>query len=171
MGLTLDPMIHASRRVTQADSDAISGLIHRSFTALAAQDWDPSAQATFLGESSPAAMHSALGACAYAAATFAGPDAIGFVLMPRPSLLGMLFVDPLHLRRGVGRTLWEQARAYIEGTHPETKLVELNSTPYAYGFYRSIGFWPVSAEFVKGGCRVTRMACWLPARALGADGL
>jgi ribosomal protein S18 acetylase RimI-like enzyme len=83
----------------------------------------------------------------------------------------MLFVHPRYLRRGIGRALWEQARAFIEETYPETKTVELNSNPYALKFYRSLGFVPISTEFIKGGCRATRMACWLPARALGADAL
>ena len=47
--------------------------------------------------------------------------------------------------------------------------MELNSTPYAIEFYRALGFVPISAEFVRDGARATRMACWLPARALGAE--
>jgi predicted GNAT family N-acyltransferase len=93
---------------------------------------------------------------------------VGFILMPKPSLLGMLFVHPSSLRLGIGKQLWEQARAHVEVSFPEVKTVELNSTPYALHFYRSIGFVPISAEFQRGGCRATRMACWLPARALGA---
>jgi Acetyltransferase (GNAT) domain len=49
------------------------------------------------------------------------------------------------------------------------KTVELNSTPRAVEFYLALGFVPISAEFARGGARATRMACWLPARALGAE--
>jgi predicted GNAT family N-acyltransferase len=81
----------------------------------------------------------------------------------------MLFVEPASLRQGVARALWEHARAYVETHHPEVTTVELNSTPYALQFYRSVGFVPISREFNRGGCRATRMACWLPARSLAAE--
>jgi GNAT superfamily N-acetyltransferase len=83
----------------------------------------------------------------------------------------LLFVHPGHLRKGVAGRLWEAARSHIEAVHPETKTVELNSTPHAFRAYRALGFVPISTAFVRRGCRVTRMACWLPARALGADAL
>ena len=45
----------------------------------------------------------------------------------------------------------------------------LNATPYAIPFYKSVGFAPISSEFERDGQRAVRMACWLPARALGAE--
>ena len=93
---------------------------------------------------------------------------LGFLLMPTPALLGMLFVHPDWLRRGVGRELWETARQYVEGNQKSVRTVELNATPYAVPFYLSLGFMPISKEFKQAGCRATRMACWLPARALEA---
>jgi GNAT superfamily N-acetyltransferase len=100
---------------------------------------------------------------------FTGEQIIGVLLMPTPNILGMLFVHPAWLRRGIAKSLWEHARAEIERTFPTVKTIELNSTPYAIDFYRSAGFVPISAEFELGGCRATRMACWLPARTLGAE--
>jgi predicted GNAT family N-acyltransferase len=64
--------------------------------------------------------------------------------------------------------LWESARAHVESAFPDVETVELNSSPYAVAFYRSIGFVPISAEFARRGARVTRMVCGLPARAPGA---
>ena len=96
---------------------------------------------------------------------------VGFILLPRPSLLSMLFVHPQHLRQGIARRLWEAARSHIEGAFSEIKTIELNSTPYAFNAYRALGFHPISAQFTRRGAKATRMACWLPARALGADAL
>ena len=158
------------RTVDQADAEAISALVHLSFTELAARDWEPNAREVFLAESSPASMR-AVPKPAYAQAAFDAERPVGFISMPTPAALGLLFVHPHYLRRGIGRALWEQARAFIEKTHPEIETVEVNSTPYAVKFYRSVGFVPISTEFFKSGCRATRMACWLPARALGADAL
>lgn len=94
---------------------------------------------------------------------------VGFLLMPTPILLGMLFVHPSRLRQGIGTRLWECARTRLESEFPEARTVELNSTPYAVDFYRALGFVPIFAEYARGRARATRMACWLPARALGAE--
>jgi predicted GNAT family N-acyltransferase len=68
----------------------------------------------------------------------------------------------------IGQALWESARAHIEAGFPEVDTVELNATRYAVHFYESVGFVPISREFEREGRRAIRMACWLPARALGA---
>jgi GNAT superfamily N-acetyltransferase len=162
-------MSFAIRPVTIEEAEPASALVHLSFGELAAKDWQPEAVRVFFGESSPSAMRERLQSAAYAAAAFAGPGLVGFVLMPKPGLLGMLFVHPQHLRQGIGRALCEAARAQIQSAFPQTKTVELNSTPYAFAFYRSLGFAPISAEFQLQGTRATRMACWLPARSLGAE--
>ncbi len=98
-----DAMTYTTRHVKQADAEVISALVQRSFAVLAAQDWETSACTTFFAESSSPAMHAKLAAPAYAAAAFDSNKAIGFILMPVPSRLSMLFVDPGHLRhRPVG---------------------------------------------------------------------
>jgi len=143
--------------------------VRSSFTALAAIDWEPSACEFFLGESSEQALREKIAIAAFAAGAFDGERMVGFVLMPKPTLLGMLFVEPDSLRQGVARSLWEHARTYVEAHHSDVTTVELNSTPYALEFYLSVGFVPISREFNRGGCRATRMACSLPARSLAAE--
>jgi GNAT superfamily N-acetyltransferase len=155
--------------VSAAQANAASAVVHASFVGLAAADWAPQAQEAFLAESSPHALAEKLSSAAYAVAAFSSHRMVGFLLMPSPSLLGMLFVHPQFLRQGIARALWEQARTFIEASHPQSKTIELNATPYAVRFYEMIGFVPISAEFRREGCRATRMACWLPARALGAE--
>jgi GNAT superfamily N-acetyltransferase len=165
-----------SRRLRPTDAEAASALVRLSFGALVAHDWSPEACDVFLGDSSPARMREKLEWCAFAEGMFAAPAAAGaaadalvaMLLMPDPAVLSMLFVHPDWLRRGLGRTLWDSARAHVETHHPAVTTVSLNATPCAVRFYRSLGFAPISAEFVRDGCRVTRMACWLPARSLGA---
>jgi len=161
----------SSRQLNSGDAEAASALVQRSFIELAAQDWEPSAREVFLLEASPSELRASLAAPAFSAGTFSGTELVGLILMPKPTDLSMLFVHPSCLRQNIGRQLWEQARSHIESAYPSAKTVELNSTPYALAFYRSLGFVPISAQFVLGGCRATRMACWLPARALGAEAL
>lgn len=165
----LDRMQLDIRTITEAEAATASEVVQASFIALAAADWEPQAQQVFLAGSSPEALAEKLKVAAYAAGSFAAGEMVGFLLMPTPTLLGMLFVHPQRLRQGIAKALWETARVHIESAFPTNKTVELNATPYAMQFYRSLGFVPISAEFKREGCRATRMACWLPARALGAE--
>lgn len=161
-------MKHTFRTLASADANAASSLVQRSFLELAATDWEPGAREFFLEESSASALREALQAPADAAGAFRNEGMVGFILMRKPSVLDMLFVHPNALRLGIARQLWEQARKVIEGLFPAVKTVELNATPFSMSFYRAMGFAPISAEFLRDGCRATRMACWLPARSLGA---
>jgi GNAT superfamily N-acetyltransferase len=162
-------MILDLRTVTDAEAATASAVVHASFVEIAAADWESRAQQRFLAESSPEALVEILRVAAHATGAFVAEEMVGFILMPTPALLGMLFVHPHWLRRGIGRALWENARDHIEFTFPAVKTVELNATACALQFYRSVGFVPISAEFEREGCHATRMACWLPARALGAE--
>jgi GNAT superfamily N-acetyltransferase len=158
-----------TRVVTEADAQAASALVHASFVAHVAADWEPDAQQTFLSESSPESMAKKIREATYAYGAFSSDQIVGFIYLPTPALLGMLFVHPRCLRQGVGHALWQQARAHIEAAFLAVKTIELNASPYAVPFYQTIGFVAISAEFKRGGSRATRMACWLPARALGAE--
>ena len=159
----------AFRPVVDADAPQASRLVQRSFSELAGPDWSPEARAAFLEGSLPSALAGKIRDATYSAGAFQGERMLGFLLMTTPRLLGMLFVEPAAVRRGIGRSLWELARANLEAFHPEVKTVELNTTPYAFQFYRSLGFVALSREFVIDGCRATRMACWLPGRSLQAE--
>lgn len=157
------------RKIAEPEASAASELVRVSFTALAANDWEPRARAKFLEEASPESMQRKLSLAVCTIGAYTQGNLVGLLLMPRPSLLEMLFVHPEHLRQGLATSLWERARTEVESSFPAVKTVELNSTPYALRFYRAVGFAPISSEFVVGGCRATRMACWLPARGLEAE--
>jgi GNAT superfamily N-acetyltransferase len=139
--------------------------------ALAAADWHPDARSAFLEATAPASLQNKVSTMAFAAGAFSEGGIAGVILMPSASLLGLLFVRPQWLRLGIGKALWESARTLVETRFPEINTVELNATPYAVPFYKSVGFVPISTEFERDGRRAIRMACWLPARALGANAL
>lgn len=79
--------------------------------------------------------------------------------MALASLHGMLAVL-------TARQRWEQARAAVEARAPDVRTVELTATPLARPAYRALGFYPISEAFERRGSVATRMACWLPGRAL-----
>jgi GNAT superfamily N-acetyltransferase len=148
------------RPVIAAEMASAAALIRASFLALVAADWEPEAQAVFLGEYSTEMLERKVQVAA---------QLVGFLLLTSPAILSALFVHPQFLRQGIGRQLWEGARAHVETAFPTVKTVELNATPGANEFYRRLGFAPISGRYLLKGARVTRMACWLPARALGAE--
>jgi GNAT superfamily N-acetyltransferase len=151
------------------DAAAVSSLVQLSFRALGAANWSPEAMATFYAESMPSVLVDKLAAALFGAVATIDGAVAGFAMVGRPNRLDLLFVHPDHLRKGIGRALWEAARAHVQAQYPEVKTIELNSTAYAQPFYRSVGFVPISLEFDAKGARATRMACWLPARQLGAE--
>jgi GNAT superfamily N-acetyltransferase len=164
-------MKYEIRSLTSAHAADASAVIQESFLALAAADWRPDARSAFLEATAPSPLQIKMSTMTFAAGAFSDGGIAGVILMPSPSLLGLLFVRPRWLRIGIGQALWESARAHIETRFPEVQTVELNSTPYGVGFYKSVGFVPVSSEFERDGQRAIRMACWLPARVLGANAL
>jgi GNAT superfamily N-acetyltransferase len=164
-------MKYEIRSLTGAHGAEASAVIHESFLALAAADWRQDARDVFLEATAPSPLQDKVSAMAFAAGAFFEGEIAGVILMPSPSLLGLLFVRPRWLRMGIGQALWESARAHIETRFPEVHTVELNATLYAVRFYKSVGFVPISSEFERDGQRAIRMACWLPARALGAGAL
>jgi GNAT superfamily N-acetyltransferase len=161
-------MEYEIRSLNNSDAAEASAVIQESFLALAAADWLPEARRSFLEDTAPKPLQTKLSTITFAAGAFSEDGITGVILMPSPSLLGLLFVRPSWVRLGIARALWESARAHIEAGFPEVNTVELNATPYAVHFYESVGFVPISTEFEREGRRAIRMACWLPARALGA---
>lgn len=157
------------RPATPDDAEAASALVQASFLALGAEGWSEAARATMLAQSGPEVLRAALAEATVALRADLDGRIAGFLLMRMPERLDMLFVDPARTGRGIGRALWEAARARLEAGHPTLRTVELNATDHALPAYRRFGFAPISARFDQSGARATRMACWLPGRALGAE--
>jgi GNAT superfamily N-acetyltransferase len=151
---------------TEDHAQIVSEIVRASFDHFVAPDWQPEARDVFFAETSAEKLRLAISSSTYAALAETSDGFAGFILMARPSLLAMLFVRPRNVRQGIGALLWEAARGHIETHYPETKTVELNASSYAVAAYRAMGFFPISEPFRRSGSLATRMACWLPGRAL-----
>jgi ribosomal protein S18 acetylase RimI-like enzyme len=57
--------------------------------------------------------------------------------MPPEGKLGNLWIDPTHMRRGVGRRLWEHALAVADAIGLTSVLIDAD--PHAEGFYLATG--------------------------------
>jgi GNAT superfamily N-acetyltransferase len=156
------------RDATPDDAQTISELVHASFRAHVAAGWEPAAQETLLTDTSAEKLAARIAESVIVLVHEEAGSILGVILLPRPTLVQLCFVAPGHLREGIGRSLWEAARARLEERFPEVKTVELNSSPYAVPAYKALGFYPISEPFLRGGAVATRMACWLPGRALPA---
>jgi GNAT superfamily N-acetyltransferase len=148
------------------DAPAISALVQASFRAHIAPDWQAEAQESFLSETTAEKLVAPIAQATFAAVCEEGGHIVGVILLPRHNLVQLCFVATTHLRRGIGTSLWEAARTYLETQVPETRTVELNASPYAAAAYAAMGFFPISKPYRRRGSVATRMACWLPARAL-----
>lgn len=160
---------YALRPSTASDSMAVSVLVRSGFEEFVAPDWEPDAREVFGTESSPDRFHKLLGEAAFASVAVVAEEIVGVIVLPQPNLLAFPFVRRDWHKQGIARALWELARHHLEACHPEVKTVELNSSPHAVAAYRALGFYPISEQFKRGGGVATRMACWLPGRALAAS--
>lgn len=159
-------MNYTIRPAQPMEAEGVSAVVQRSFAALVAPDWEPTAIKRFLAETTGDCIGKLIETAAFHAVAEAQGRLVGFILLPNPSLIGLLFVSPDHLRTGIAKGLWQSARRHIETEFKAVKTIELNSTPYAVGAYRALGFYPISEPFRRRGCVATRMACWLPGEAL-----
>ena len=156
------------RDANAEDAPAVSALVHASFRAFVAAEWEVVAQETLLAETSAERLAARIAESPITLVHEEEGSIRGVILLPRPTLVQLCFVAPGYLGKGIGRSLWEAARARIEQSFPEVKTVELNSSPNAVAAYKTFGFYSISEPFHRGGAVATRMACWLPAKALAA---
>jgi len=85
---------------------------------------------------------------------------VGVLAIRGSSHISLLFVDSDYHRRGVARTLFEEARKLAASE--EISEITVNSSPYALDFYKKIGFTPLSPELEKQGIRYTPMVYRIP---------
>jgi GNAT superfamily N-acetyltransferase len=147
-----------TRRLEPADTQAASELVRRGFETYVAPEWEPEAAREFVEiDIGSERMGRLIAESAFTAGTFGdGGELLGLLIMPQPTWLALLFVDPDLFRRGIARELWERARRFILTVTPPVEAVDLNASTFAIGFYLKVGF--VTGERVElKGRRGTRM--------------
>ena len=154
------------RDVDPADAKVISALVRTSFQEHVASDWSAAAQDCLLADTSAERLAAPIAESPIVLVHELAAGMLGVILLPRRRLVQLCFVSPAHVGHCIGRTLGEAERARLEDRFPETRPVELNASPRAVAAYRALGFYPISERFARDGAVVTRMACWLPGRAL-----
>lgn len=147
-----------TRKLEPADTQAASDLVRRGFEAYVAPEWETDAARTFVQTDIGAqGMQRLIAESAFTAGSFGdGGELLGLIIMPNPTWVALLFVDPDLFRLGIARTLWEEARRFVLTVTPPVEAVDLNASSFAIGFYLKVGF--VAGPIVESkGRRATRM--------------
>lgn len=82
-------------------------------------------------------------------------EMIGMVSLRNKTHISLLFVEEKYHLNGVGRVLMHEMKDYVVRTGYEKLTV--NASPYAIGFYHTIGFVDTDLEQEREGIRYTPM--------------
>ena len=82
---------------------------------------------------------------------------VGVVAIRPVQHISLLFVRGQFHHLGVASRLVRMAISDIRDGKPEIPYVTVNSSPYAVGFYKAVGFEPLGAEEARDGIRYTSM--------------
>jgi ribosomal protein S18 acetylase RimI-like enzyme len=83
---------------------------------------------------------------------------LGIMTMRKESHIMLAFVDAEQQKRGVGRKLFEHILKEVVLENPTITDITVNSSPYAVGFYKQLGFTEADALQEKHGIRFIPMS-------------
>jgi GNAT superfamily N-acetyltransferase len=142
------------------DAPALSQLARRALQPYALPGWTRPAIERLLNGNSETALRDSLPKAAFAHVGLESGSVVGFIASASPRLVGLLVVDPLHQRHGIGSRLLEAMFEFVAVHAPEVSIVEINATQYSLPFYRHHGFYPLSEFIDHDGCRFARLGYW-----------
>ena len=151
------PTDTAIRPLHETELPAASALAGRVFAEFEAPEYSPEGIGTFLRFVAPealAAQHRNGSMQSWGA--FRRGRLVGIIALTRRSHLCLLFVEKACHRQGIARTLFSTLRDHCR-TAPDTPRITVNSSPYAVGAYRRLGFRATGDERTVDGIRFTPM--------------
>lgn len=84
-------------------------------------------------------------------------DLAGVIALRSGQHISLLFVREQYHRLGIARRLMNVAVDAVAAEGPKVRAVTVNSSPYAVGFYKKVGFVPLGPEQKADGIRFTSM--------------
>ena len=81
----------------------------------------------------------------------------GIIALRRGQHISLLFVRERFHHLGIARKLMRVAVDAVAEEKPQIRAVTVNSSPYAVGFYKKMGFVPLGPEKKEDGIRFTSM--------------
>jgi GNAT superfamily N-acetyltransferase len=111
----------------------------------------------FLSYANPTALHDRQARNHIVLIASEDESIIGVLELRDYSHVSLLFVKPMHQRKGVGRLLVNEALQLIRVHHPEAHAVTVNSSPNAVEAYKQFGFQISSELQVMNGIKFVPM--------------
>ena len=146
------------RQANAGDAAEIAGLIRALAEKFITHEFEAEASRQFLSANDAYSVEKnmASGFLYFVATRHA--KVIGVAGLKNRSHLYHLFVAEAWQGKGLARKLWERLLVVAIG-RGESKVITVNSSNAAVGFYRRLGFSPTGPAVEKGGIRYNPMAC------------
>ena len=130
---------------------AISDLVVSAFQRDVAPLYTEEGIREFLSYANPSSLHARQARNHVVLVAFQGESIVGMLELRDYSHVSMLFVDPIHQRKGVGRMLMNEAIKLVRGHNPEIREITVNSAPNVVEVYVHFGFRATGEAQVKNG--------------------
>ena len=82
---------------------------------------------------------------------------IGMLSVINENHIALIFVDPEHQRKGIGKNLIHEAIKKCQHRNPDLSAVSVSSSPNSKSFYKEAGFEVLGGESNEEGMRFTPM--------------
>jgi ribosomal protein S18 acetylase RimI-like enzyme len=129
------------RPIEDADIPAAAALLRRAAEEFILHESTPQDAAAFLADQGEVALRSRIAAGYVYHVALVDGELAGFVGVRERSHVYGLYVDKRYQRRGIGRALWETARAAaLDGASEHTGVFTVNASNYAVPSYLALGF-------------------------------
>jgi ribosomal protein S18 acetylase RimI-like enzyme len=130
---------------------AISDLIVSAFQRDIAPLYTEEGVREFLSYANPSALQARQARNHVVLVAFQNETIVGMLELRDYCHVSMLFVDPLHQRKGIGRMLMNEALRLIQINSPEVREVTVSSAPNVVEVYIHFGFRVTGELQVKNG--------------------
>lgn len=146
------------RRLLPDEEVAVSELLLTTFHRFVAPGYAPEGITEFERLARPEAIAERARSGHLVLVAVEGPDPVGVIEVRDNRHLSLLFVAARAHRRGIARELVQRARAVARAARPGLSRITVNSSRYAVGFYRKLGFIAVGAQKTENGMVLVPMA-------------
>lgn len=152
------------RPMQPAEAEQVSAMIMDSFNRFVAADFDDFGKENFADFAAPENLRLRQHYGYLTLVAEAGGEVRGMIQIRPPSHLLMLFVQKEFQGLGLATALVSEAIERVRKDPRPADFMTVNSSPYAIGFYRRLGFEPVAPEAGGGGRPASMRLALTPAQ-------
>lgn len=128
------------RRINHTEVVDVCNLVARTFNEFIAPEFTEEGVDEFFLYSNPSALKKRLELDYFSIVAEYGGKLAGMIEVKRNNHISMLYVDKQFQRKGLAKTLIQNALKHISSDKEIPKDITVNSSRYAVPFYESLGF-------------------------------